>query len=58
MLLDAAAVKEGDLVLVAGAAGMVGGFASQLARSRGAHVSRPCATTTATRLAAWELRRW
>jgi NADPH2:quinone reductase len=38
LLLEAAAVKEGDLVLVTGAAGMVGGFASQLARSRGAHV--------------------
>ena len=38
LLLEAAAVKEGDLVLVTGAAGMVGGFASQLARSRGARV--------------------
>jgi len=38
LLLDAAAVKEGDLVLVTGAAGMVGGFASQLATRRGAHV--------------------
>jgi NADPH:quinone reductase len=38
LLLEAAAVKEGDFVLVTGAAGMVGGFASQLARSRGAHV--------------------
>jgi NADPH:quinone reductase len=38
LLLEAAAVKEGDLVLVTGAAGMVGGFASQLARGRGAHV--------------------
>jgi NADPH:quinone reductase len=38
LLLDAAAVKENDLVLVTGAAGMVGGFASQLAGSRGAHV--------------------
>jgi NADPH:quinone reductase-like Zn-dependent oxidoreductase len=38
LLLEAAAVKEGDLVLVTGAAGMVGGLASQLARSRGAHV--------------------
>jgi NADPH:quinone reductase len=38
LLLETAAVKEGDLVLVTGAAGMVGGFASQLARSRGAHV--------------------
>ena len=38
LLLEAAAVKEGDLVLVTGAAGMVGGFALQLARSRGAHV--------------------
>lgn len=38
LLLEAAAVKEGDLVLVTGAAGMVGGFASQLASGRGAHV--------------------
>jgi NADPH:quinone reductase len=38
LLLEAAAVKEGDLVLVTGAAGMVGGFASQLARGRGAYV--------------------
>jgi NADPH:quinone reductase-like Zn-dependent oxidoreductase len=38
LLLEAAAVKEGDLVLVTGAAGMVGGFALQLARRRGAHV--------------------
>lgn len=38
LLLEAADVKEGDLVLVTGAAGMVGGFASQLARSRGGHV--------------------
>jgi NADPH:quinone reductase len=38
LLLETAAVKEGDLVLVSGAAGMVGGFASQLARGRGAHV--------------------
>ena len=38
LLLEAAAVKEGDLVLVTGAAGMVGGFALQLARSRGARV--------------------
>lgn len=38
LLLEAAAVKEGDLVLVTGAAGMVGGFTSQLARGRGARV--------------------
>ena len=38
LLVEAAAVKEGDLVLITGAAGMVGGFASQLARSRGARV--------------------
>ena len=38
LLLEAAAVKEGDVVLVTGAAGMVGGFASELARSRGARV--------------------
>ena len=38
LLLDTAAVKEGDLVLVTGAAGMVGGFALQLAKSRGARV--------------------
>jgi NADPH2:quinone reductase len=38
LLVEAAAVSEGDLVLVTGAAGMVGGFASQLARGRGARV--------------------
>jgi NADPH:quinone reductase-like Zn-dependent oxidoreductase len=38
LLVEAAAVKEGDLVLVTGAAGMVGGFVVQLARGRGAHV--------------------
>jgi NADPH2:quinone reductase len=38
LLVDAAAVKEGDLVLVSGAAGMVGGFAAQLASGRGARV--------------------
>ena len=38
LLLDAAAVSDGDLVLVTGAAGMVGGFALQLAAGRGARV--------------------
>ncbi len=38
LLVNAAAVKEGDLVLVTGAAGMVGGFASQLASGRRARV--------------------
>lgn len=38
LLVEAAAVGEGDLVLVTGAAGMVGGFASQLAVQRGARV--------------------
>jgi NADPH2:quinone reductase len=38
LLLDAADVSDGDRVLVTGAAGMVGGFASQLARQRGGHV--------------------
>jgi NADPH:quinone reductase-like Zn-dependent oxidoreductase len=38
LLIDAAAVSDGDLVLVTGAAGMVGGFAAQLAAARGAHV--------------------
>src|SRR5262249_8784127 len=36
LLVDAAEVGQGDLVLVTGAAGMVGGFALQLAVSRGA----------------------
>ena len=38
LLVDAAGVSEGDLVLVTGAAGMVGGFAAQLAVGRGARV--------------------
>jgi NADPH:quinone reductase-like Zn-dependent oxidoreductase len=38
LLLDAAAVGDGDLVLITGAAGMVGGFALQLAAARGARV--------------------
>ncbi len=38
LLLDAAGVGEGDVVLVTGAAGMVGGFASQLGVSLGASI--------------------
>ena len=38
LLVDAAKVGDGDLVLVTGAAGMVGGFALQLAVRRGARV--------------------
>ena len=38
LLVNAAEVGEGDLLLVTGAAGMVGGFALQLAASRGARV--------------------
>ena len=38
LLLDTAAVSEGDLVLLTGAAGMVGGFALQLGTARGARV--------------------
>lgn len=38
LLVEAAAVSAGDVVLVTGAAGMVGGFALQLARGRGARV--------------------
>ena len=38
LLVETADVSEGDLVLVTGAAGMVGGFASQLAVERGARV--------------------
>jgi NADPH2:quinone reductase len=38
LLVEAAAVNGGDVVLVTGAAGMVGGFAGQLARGRGARV--------------------
>jgi NADPH:quinone reductase len=38
LLLNTAAVSDGDLVLVTGAAGMVGGFATQLAIARGARV--------------------
>jgi NADPH:quinone reductase len=38
LLVEAAGVKEGDVVLVTGAAGMVGGFVAQLARARGARI--------------------
>jgi NADPH:quinone reductase len=38
LLNEAAKVSEGDVVLVTGAAGMVGGMATQLARARGARV--------------------
>lgn len=38
LLVDAAAISDGDLVLVTGAAGMVGGFAMQLVLGRGARV--------------------
>jgi NADPH:quinone reductase-like Zn-dependent oxidoreductase len=38
LLVEAAAVSKGDVVLVTGAAGMVGGFALQLTRGRGARV--------------------
>jgi NADPH:quinone reductase-like Zn-dependent oxidoreductase len=38
LLVDAVAVGDGDLVLITGAAGMVGGFALQLAAARGASV--------------------
>jgi NADPH:quinone reductase-like Zn-dependent oxidoreductase len=38
LLVDAAAVGDGDLVLITGAAGMVGGYALQLAAARGARV--------------------
>lgn len=38
LLLDTAKVGEGDVVLVTGAAGMVGGFVTELARARGATV--------------------
>jgi hypothetical protein len=38
LLVEAAAVSAGDVVLVTGAAGMVGGFALQLARGRRARV--------------------
>jgi NADPH:quinone reductase len=38
LLVDTAAVRDGDLVLVTGAAGMVGGFVVQLAAGRGARV--------------------
>jgi NADPH:quinone reductase-like Zn-dependent oxidoreductase len=38
LLLDAAGVREGDVVVVTGAVGMVGGFATQLAIGRRASV--------------------
>lgn len=39
LLVDGAGVSGGDRVVVTGAAGMVGGFAVQLARARGARVA-------------------
>jgi NADPH:quinone reductase len=39
LLVDGAAISDGDQVLVTGAAGMVGGFAVELARIRGARVA-------------------
>ena len=38
LLVDAAGISDGHIVLVTGAAGMVGGFATQLARARGGRV--------------------
>jgi NADPH:quinone reductase len=38
LLVDAARVGKGDVVLVTGAAGMVGGFVTQLATARGASI--------------------
>jgi NADPH2:quinone reductase len=38
LLVGGGAVSDGDLVLVTGAAGMVGGYATQLAAARGARV--------------------
>jgi NADPH:quinone reductase-like Zn-dependent oxidoreductase len=38
LLVDAAAAADGELVLITGAAGMVGGFALQLVAARGARV--------------------
>jgi NADPH:quinone reductase-like Zn-dependent oxidoreductase len=39
LLIDGARVSEGDRVVVTGAAGMVGGFAVELARAKGASVA-------------------
>jgi NADPH:quinone reductase len=39
LLVDSAAVREGTVVLVTGAAGMVGGFVVQIASALGAHVA-------------------
>lgn len=47
LLVETADVSEGDLVLVTGAAGMVGGFASQLAAERGARVIAAVRSTDA-----------
>lgn len=38
LLVDTVDVNEGDLVMIVGAAGMVGGFAQQIAAGRGARV--------------------
>ncbi len=47
LLVETADVSNGDLVLVTGAAGMVGGFASQLAVERGARVIAAVRTSDA-----------
>jgi hypothetical protein len=53
LLVDAAAVKKGDLVLVTGPRGMVGGFAAQLATGWAPLASPACVTPTLARHAGW-----
>ena len=51
LLVEGARLSNGDVVVVTGAAGMVGGFAVQLARAEGARVMAGCTVATPKKLA-------
>jgi NADPH:quinone reductase-like Zn-dependent oxidoreductase len=58
LLADAAAVSEGDLVLVTGAAGWLAGSRRSSPADAARESLRPCATPTQMRRAGWGLRSW